>query len=625
MNRSLAILSAGALFAATAAAQTFESNFGTQLLTLADDSVTTTQTMNISFPMGGVFTSYDQCRVNSNGLIMLWNSSAPTFLGSTTTGYSTLPATMVTNLRTIAGNGPRIAPYWRDLDDVNVFVNDTVAGRYTVTWTNCQHWTSGGPIGTPFTMQAQLLSTGEVWFFYDANANQQNIQPIGGISQGNAVAAPSATDLSAGAVGVSTSQIVYESWGAGAFDLADSFVQFTPNGSGGYDHFSGALPAAASHDEFGVGCHDFDIQSPSDSIYEFFADAAVASAALQGNAMTATPTGNGYTFNWIAGGAAGLYVAPSGGATSLLPSDDGNEVVTLPSPFNSNSGPVTDINVSHNGWITLGTVANNAGDFNVTGPEVAAASGEAFYTFSDFRDDNTTPSPSGTIKTEAIGNVFYVTWDGVHHWAAPQVLTPCTFQFQLDLTTGAVTYVWVTIDTNTTSSFGSSYLVGYTGPGASTDPGSVTLSTALPATAVNNVSGNAMTLSASPPPVINPSTLVTWTANDIVEAQPGTDIYLSTVFLSINPVPAGIDLTGMLTSVAGCNLYINSLDLDLGAQVTASPTASWTYTFDNVVFTPGTSVAAQAVALFDPAFPLANGESGGFLFSNGVLSTVELQ
>jgi hypothetical protein len=44
-----------------------------------------------------------------------------------------------------------------------------------------------------------------------------------------------------------------------------------------------------------------------------------------------------------------------------------------------------------------------------------------------------------------------------------------------------------------------------------------------------------------------------------------------------------------------------------------------------VLFAPGNVIAAQAVALFDGSSPLLNTESGGFLVSNGVLSTPEVQ
>ena len=54
-----------------------------------------------------------------------------------------------------------------------------------------------------------------------------------------------------------------------------------------------------------------------------------------------------------------------------------------------------------------------------------------------------------------------------------------------------------------------------------------------------------------------------------------------------------------------------------------TPSAAWNLTFDNVIFAPGDVIAAEAVGVFDPTFPLGNGEAGGFLVSNGVQSTTQ--
>jgi len=150
-----------------------------------------------------------------------------------------------------------------------------------------------------------------------------------------------------------------------------------------------------------------------------------------------------------------------------------------------------------------------------------------------------------------------------------------------------------------------------------------TLSTVTPYLMAPQIILTPMTLSASPAPVINPSTVVTYTASNLPEFVPTSGIYLSTMFLSVNQNPFGFDLAGILTTVPGCNAWIVTLDLDLGAQLTFAPTATWNFTYSNTYFAPGNQVAAQAVALFDTAFPLPNGESGGFLFSNGVLSTTQ--
>ena len=68
-----------------------------------------------------------------------------------------------------------------------------------------------------------------------------------------------------------------------------------------------------------------------------------------------------------------------------------------------------------------------------------------------------------------------------------------------------------------------------------------------------------------------------------------------------------------------------TLDLGIGAAITAAPTNAVPFTFSAPIFAPGTVIAAQAVALFDGAFPLANGETGGFVLSSGLLSTTQVQ
>lgn len=134
-----------------------------------------------------------------------------------------------------------------------------------------------------------------------------------------------------------------------------------------------------------------------------------------------------------------------------------------------------------------------------------------------------------------------------------------------------------------------------------------------------------LTLSASPAPVLNPSTTVTYTITNVPEFAPGSGVHVSVLFFSFTPLPAGLDLTGLLTTQPGCRIYLASLDVGSGGLVTAQPTASLPLTFAAPQFVPGNVLAAQAVALFDPAFPLANGESGGFVVSNGLRSSMQLQ
>jgi hypothetical protein len=132
-----------------------------------------------------------------------------------------------------------------------------------------------------------------------------------------------------------------------------------------------------------------------------------------------------------------------------------------------------------------------------------------------------------------------------------------------------------------------------------------------------------MVLTATPRPVINPATLVTYTLTNVPEFMPG--FHVGTVFFTVNPLPGGVDLSGILTTVPGCRVYLATLDADIGAASSATTTLSWNLNFSNVYFAPGNVIAAQAVALFDPAMPLSNGENGGFLLSNAVLSVTHLQ
>ncbi len=616
MHRFLVSLSSAAILTMAAQAQCFEADFGTFIGT-GDDVLLPSVAMNINFPMGGTFATYDHVQINTNGCAFLWNGVG-TPVGTLATGYSASAATMVANMQGTPGGSPRISPYWRDLDAAQVYVNTNIPGKCTITWANALDWQFGG---TPFTFQAQLFATGEVQFLYDAASVNLSVTPLAGISQGGGIADPGASDLSVATSGVSTSRFVYETWAtASTFDLTSMLVSFTQNAGGGYDTTPSATPANcvhASHQQYGTGCY-----TQNDTVYQFSGSAVVAQPALQGNVLLLAATGTGYRTSWLPGIAGALYVPPTGGATLLAPADDGTETVTPPSiPFPVPGGSATNFTVGHNGIVTMGSAGNQTGDYSPTGAEVAASTNAAFYSWSDFNDENV---GSGSIKTEEVLGVYYVTWDGVDHWSGFVGNNPCTVQFQFDLNTGNVTIVWVTVDPDATSAYGSAWLVGATLPGVGANAGSKNLATG-PLTVGSPDQAPAISLSAAPIPIISPSTMVTYTASNIPEFVPTSGVYLSTMFLSVNPNPFGFDLFGILTNTPGCNAWILSLDLDLGGQLTLAPVASWNFTFDNTFFAPGNVVAAQAVALYDGSFPLYNGENGGFVTSNAVLSTTQPQ
>lgn len=374
--------------------------------------------------------------------------------------------------------------------------------------------------------------------------------------------------------------------------------------------------SSASHQAYGTGCYDYTGPDLNSNFMQSFAGTPAAKAALDGNALVFSLVGNGYLATWVPGGAAALYVAPTAAATVVANADDTTETFTptVAPPVPGGSAP--QWTVSSNGILTAAATGNQGTAFTASLAATAAATGLAWYSW---RDYNPAAAGSGSIKREEAGGVLYVTFDGVFEFGTSN---PATFQWQVNESTGDVTMVWVSmaVSTNTTT-----MVVGSTLAGASSTPTSVPLATSTPFVMLPPDRLLPLTLSASPAPVINPSTVVTYTIDNVPEFAPGAGIYLSVVFLSANPLPGGIELAGILTGLPGCKAYVSSLDIGVGPIFSTTPTGSIQFTFSNAFFAPGNTIAAQAVALFNGGFPLLNGESGGFVTSNGMRSTTQLQ
>lgn len=614
MNRTLASLFSAVALVAAVQAQCFESNFGT-LLGTGDDSAfptsTTANPMNITFPMGGTFANYTHVTVNTNGAAFLWNA-ATGVLGATASGYTTSAATQLTNLRGVAGGAPRIAPFWRDLNltvgnNGGVWLNNSIPGKCVITWANAVNFGTTTPV---FTVQAQLFDTGEIRFFYSGTAQTTGANIVG-ISQGGAIAAVPGVDLSAGG-NVSATRLMFQQFAANTIDLQTTSLSFVPSGFGCSQTAAPCVPA--SNNTYGAGCYNI----PATGYYEAFADSALASAALQGNALTFTNTGSGYTGTWVAGGAT-AYIAPSGGATSLTAGDDGVQTITTPA-IPTPQGLVTQMQVASNGVVTLGASGNNGGDFSPTGPEFAAAAGTGFYAWHDF---NPAEVGSGAIKTELVGNTFCITFDGVESYASPELLNPSTMQWQFDTVTGNASLVFVTVDSNTTTTFGSGYVVGFKAPGPVANAGSQVLATTLPQTTASATL--AMSLGITGLPVSTPSSgsTVTYNLNNIPLAcpSPATVYHFGGLMLSLGQDLPGTDvLTGYGIDAPGCNLHITSLDV-LIPYIGNTPTNSVPFNVPAGV-PAGAQFYAQAFSLVCPN-TLPNGQNNaGITLSNGVRSLV---
>jgi hypothetical protein len=580
-----------------------------------DEGITNAITLTAfpSFPMVGAVGTLDRMFVHSNGHIYLVDSTQ--FLSAPVGGQS-YEWTTLGGMRGGIGGSARIVPFGDDLEasgvagaSWGVTVDQTVPGQVRVCWTDVGAYPSSVD---RFSFSTTLHASGVVEFSYGAGIAGGSRYV--GISIGNDVgstASPS-RDLTATADS-GTEGMLYELFTTTSWDLAGRTVLLSPNGTGGYISVVTCEPA--NHTAYGAGCYD--IAQPN-SVYQLFADAPSAKAALDGNGMLYVLNGQGYSANWIPGFAVN-YVPPTGAATSFPVSNDGTFTITPSVPIPVPGGVASAWTVSMNGILTAAATGNNGGDWTPTGPEMVgtAAPNLGFYCWHDY---NPAEVGSGPVQHEEIAGVLYVTWNGVECYGTPSP-NLATWQFQVDMTTGNVTLVWVSMDPSTVgASSGDDTLVGCTLAGVGVDPGTQVLSTTLPVSL--SVDILPLTLSASPAPVINPSTVVTYTIANVPEFAPGAGVHLATLFLSLGSLP-GVDL-GIL-GAPGCNAYIAALDLNISVAPSLTPTATTTVTFSDVFFAPGNVVYAQAVALFDPAFPLPNGQNAfGLTVSNGVMSTTHL-
>ena len=503
------------LLATGLSAQCFESNFGTSL-GVGDDSLLALTPMNITFPMGGIATSYTHVHPSTNGFLYLTNGTA----ASGASSYSTSAATMVTNLRGTAGSFPRIAPYWRDLNllaanSAGLFVNNTIPGKCVVTWVNAVHFNQTSPV---FTFQAQLFASGEVRFFYSGTAQNVVACPIAGISEGNLVADPGVSNLSTASAGVSTSKIVYETFATlNTFDLQNISVAFTPNTGGGYD----VTPAAcvpATNTNYGLGCNGV-----SGTFYETF---ATNGFDLANTSFLMTPNGQGgYTMSSVA--PTPLFTHTVAG---LALGDDAVADVALPSAFTYPGGSTTTVSVCSNGYVWL--QPNTSTDFSPTSAELFANAARICGAWCDLVPDGATNVANVFAEHDVATNRFYFTWLNVPTFAVGGTVT---LQIYIDLSNFRIC-----IQVGTATVPAASITAWTPGTGVSVlDLGSRDISATLPAGfSTGATEGAALALGVAPAPILG--TTVTWTTSNIPASALFSQLYISTA----QQTPA-LDLTSL--------------------------------------------------------------------------------
>jgi len=584
MNRFILSMTAIAAMSALASAQCFEANFGTSI-GLGDDTLLAVTPMNITFPMGGIATSYTHVQPNTNGVIYLTNGAAG--VGTSATGYSTVAATMVTNLRGVAGNSPRIAVYWRDLNltaanGAGVFVNNTIPGKCVVTWKNAVHFGQTTPI---FTAQAQLWADGHVDMFYSATAQNTATCPIVGISSGNAIADPLASNLATGAT--STTKIMYQTFAtANTFaGFQNKTISFFPNGGGGYtETMAACVPAANSN--YGSGCYN-----QSGTVYENFPANTVD---LSGASIHMTPTGSGYAFS-AGTGTNFTHTVPGLGLT-----DDSVGTLALPVPFNYAGGSTSTLSICSNGYIWMQS-PNTLADFSPTAAELFSNPTRLCPMWCDGLPDGATNIQNVFAEVDVPNNKAYVTWANVPIFGG--VGGTMNVQVEFNLTSGEIEMRYGAI------SCGNVSIVGWApGIGLSTlDVGSRDISATLAGGFVTTTPEvAALALAGSPAPVLG-STL-TWTTSNIPAGA-----VISGHLLSFGQINPGVDL-GFL-GAPGC-LQLVDLSLSSTSLLIGGPTATNSFTIPNVGAYAGATLYAQSVSLVPGANAL------GAITSNGVKSFI---
>jgi hypothetical protein len=357
----------------------------------------------------------------------------------------------------------------------------------------------------------------------------------------------------------------------------------------------------AENTTLGAGCG----AAGFNSFYEVYADAALASAALSGNALSLNPTPGGYVGTWLPTVANALFVAPTAAATTLPVGDDSVVTVTPSIPLSTPFGPFATLQVSGNGIIGFG--ATPIMDYPGTNAYTPTAGGflnSALGGFYAWHDYNASETGSGPVVSEEIGGTLYVTYNGVENYPTGLV-NRSTLQFQLDLATGVTRIVWVSVDNNTTSTFGSAHLVGVSAPGASRDPGAVNLATAA---LVTTPEFGSLALAASNRPIQGPAAS-TW---DLVLSNVQPTAVIGVDLFGISD-PGILDLGLFGAAQAGCQLRA-SLEV-ANAWLASGATHNYSLTIPP-------SPSLNNFEIYTQSAVLGNGSAADNSTSNGIKGKV---
>ncbi len=385
-----------------------------------DDALARAVPLGITFPFpgGAALSTVD---VDSNGRV---------FLGRQGTSD---PSESVGEL---LGGTPSLAILWDDLvADGGIYFDATNPGVATITWVDVREQLSP----RQFTMQLQLLASGQILMLYDSRVPA--LDGLVGVSDGQGPD-PGSSDLSAGTWSAAN-PTAYELFpgGANGCDLAGSLLVFTPNGQGGYQVVRGTVPDPS-----------FGIAEPG------------RSGCIE-RAITFSPNGQG-GYVVTDGGTADWDFA-QGRALGL--GDDQTTVEPLGFTFPLPGGTaVQQLEIDSNGRVF--EAGFQSSDFTPTPSELAAAPGATIAPYWTDLD----PRVVGEVYAHRIAGAFTVTWAGVPKTSG---LLANTVQLRVE-PDGTIQFLYFDVAFEPVG-IGRALLIGLSRGGLGTAPAEVDLS-ALP-------------------------------------------------------------------------------------------------------------------------------------------------
>ncbi len=575
----------GAVFASALSAQgpCFETTLGTDLA-LSDDSIAQGLALGFTFTYAGV--GYTDICVESNGGI---------YLGASTTAGADFSPTEAELLNSVQ---PRLCPLWLDLDPSaagsgHVYFNTFPAvgatpARAVISWAHVYQYATTNPI----EMQVELSANGTVRMTYGANAATGTANKILGASPGLgalsnpvslatrpiAIAQDNFAEVLTGSQHTNAQML----WAPTAPGYVISDVGCTGN----------TLPVPAKVETLGTGCP---VRSMP-SIYEVF-DAANA-VDVSGTDFTFLPNGQG-GYLVIPGIAGPMF---TGFATNLGAGDDTTHAVALPFAFPHAYTTVSNIVVSSNGFLTLGTI--NPGSGCCAGSVANLLAGES--RIAAWWSDLNATGAAVYADLDPVSGDFVVTWNNVFEYSTASVN-----RFQIALEPSGAFKIRLASVARVSHTFLLGYSYGHnsTNPGASNFAGIAAQDTG-PLSLISPLVQSAV--AGSTPKI---GTTLNLQCSGISAAPQGNVAILFIGFTELNP---GFDLAGL--GAPGCNAYLlpgpsdlQFLNLTLGA-----PTTTFAVPVPNSLSLVGLQAISEIVS------DDVGANSLGFKFSNGLRLTAGL-